>query len=111
MENTVPPEVEGEDEWSTVGAASKPRRLAPQSTIIRPDFAVPSSTAPKEAVVPVEKEVVVKKIVKYTRDELVSLRPAASESLDCMKDLTDIVCKDTLEPEVCTFGSPADCAL
>ena len=100
MSDNTSPEADGEEEWATVGAPIKPRRLAPQTNLVKPDFiATPSavSTNDKDNN---EDEASKKAIIRFTREELVQLRPPSSSLLACMEDIADIISVDAIEPEV-----------
>ena len=103
---------EGEEEWATVGAPAKPRRLAPQTTLTRPEFvqqpAGASNTNASNKSDDAAGKMVNKNIVRFTRDELVEFRPKNSEILASMSNIPDIISLEALEPEVLALWDQED---
>lgn len=100
MSDNISPEVDGEEEWATVGATIKPRRLAPQTNLVKPEFIATPSAVTTHEKDNKEDETSKKAMIRFTRDELVKLRPSSSKLLACMEDIADIISVDAIEPEV-----------
>lgn len=105
---------EGEEEWATVGAPSKPRRLAPQTTLTRPEFVAQSAGASNNTNNASNKaddeaaRIAREKVVRFTRDELVEFRPKNSEILSSMSDIPDIISLEAIDPEVLALWDHED---
>jgi len=104
MSGNLPSDADGEDEWATVGAPAKPRRLAPQTTLTRPEFvAQPAGASSSNTPNKVDEEAAkasAKNVVRFSRDELLEFRPKNSEVLASMSDIPDIISLEPIDPEV-----------
>ena len=109
MTDARPVDAEVEEEWATVGAPTKPRRLAPQTTLTRPEFhtQTTTSTVTSTAVVsnkPDEEplNISVKKVIRFGKDDLLAMRPRASELLPSISEnvIPEMVSAEAIDPEV-----------